>query len=262
MATRQPISGCTPALRLAITAAVAAAILLTGAGQADAAKFGQRTLKKGMSGPDVRTLQRSLTQLKVPTPVTGRFGPITKTNVKELEGLWSWPADGRVQRRQAKKMKGIIGKRRARKRQSVAVGAGVFPVPDEHSFGGAQSRFGAGRGGRSHQGQDIGAACGSRMLSATAGIVKAREFQAGGAGYYLVVDGSDGIDYVYMHLQKASWAVNGTSLYAGQQIGKVGDSGNASGCNLHFEMWESPGWYTGGVPVDPLPSLYHWDSYS
>jgi murein DD-endopeptidase MepM/ murein hydrolase activator NlpD len=249
-------------LRLAAITVGVLAILLTGAGHADAAKFGQRTLKKGMSGRDVRALQRSLTQLKVPTPVTGHFGAITKQNVRTLEEMWSWPVDGRVQRAQAKKIKGIIGKRKARKRRTGTTTAGVFPVPDTHNFGGSEARFGAGRSGHSHQGQDVFAACGSRLLSATAGVVKAREYQAGGAGYYVVVDGSDGYDYVYMHLVKNSWAVKGTTLYAGQQIGKVGDSGNASGCHLHFEMWSAPGWYTGGAPFDPLPSLYHWDSYS
>jgi murein DD-endopeptidase MepM/ murein hydrolase activator NlpD len=65
-----------------------------------------------------------------------------------------------------------------------------------------------------------------------------------------------------MHLHKASWAVKGTRLYAGQQIGRVGQSGNASGCHLHFELWWSPGWYTGGKPFDPLPWLQRWDEYS
>ena len=240
----------------------ALACTLLFAADAGAVKFGQRTLKQGMRGPDVRTLQRSLTQLKVPTQVDGHFGAATRRSVEELEGLWSWPVDGRVQRRQAKKMKGIIGKRKARKRQTVPAGSGIFPIPGPHDFGGAQSRFGAARSGHSHQGQDVFAACGSRLLSAQAGTVKAREYQAGGAGFYVVVDGADGNDYVYMHLQKASWAAKGTPLYAGQQIGRVGDSGSATGCHLHFELWSAPGWYTGGAPYDPLPALYHWDSYS
>jgi murein DD-endopeptidase MepM/ murein hydrolase activator NlpD len=229
---------------------------------AGAAKFGQRTLKQGMKGKDVRTLQRSLTRMKVPTSVDGTFGAGTTANVKQWESLWSWPVDGVVQRKQAKRMKGILAKRKARKRQTVTAGAGVFPIPGAHNFGGSQSRFGAARSGHSHQGQDVMAACGERLLSATAGVVKARSYQAGGAGYYLVVDGADGYDYAYMHLVKNSWAVEGTALYAGQQIGKVGQSGNAQGCHLHFEMWTAPGWYTGGAPIDPLPSLMHWDSYS
>jgi murein DD-endopeptidase MepM/ murein hydrolase activator NlpD len=242
--------------------AISSAVMLFASAEADAAKFGQRTLKQGMRGKDVRVLQRSLNRLKVRTGVDGHFGRATKKSVRRLERAWSWKADGIVQRPQAKRMKGIIRKRAVRKRGQAQSGSGVFPIPETHNFGGGQSRFGAGRSGHSHQGQDVFAACGARLLSATAGKVKAREYQAGGAGYYLVVDGRDGIDYVYMHMKKASWAVKGTRLYAGQQIGRVGDSGNASGCHLHFEMWSAPGWYTGGSPFDPLPSLYHWDSYS
>ena len=48
----------------------------------------------------------------------------------------------------------------------------------------------------------------------------------------------------------------------GQPIGEVGDTGDADGCHLHFEMWSAPGWYTGGAPIDPLPSLKAWDAYS
>ena len=206
---------------------------------------------------------RALTKLKLPTKATGRYRGQTRKNVRRLERRQGWPVDGRVQRRQAKKIRRIISKRRQRKRaRRVAGGAQVFPIPGPHNYGGSEARFGASRSGRSHQGQDVFAACGERLVSAQAGNVKARGYQGGGAGHYLVVVGVDGIDYVYMHLAKASWAALGAWVYAGTQIGKVGQSGNASGCHLHFELWTAPGWYTGGAPNDPLPSLLYWDSYS
>ena len=34
------------------------------------------------------------------------------------------------------------------------------------------------------------------------------------------------------------------------------------GCHLHFELWRGPGWYDGGKPFDPLPSLHAWDAWS
>jgi hypothetical protein len=42
--------------------------------------------------------------------------------------------------------------------------------------------------------------------------------------------------------------------------GGGGDTGDADGCHLHFEIWTAPGWYTGGHPIDPLPFLEAWDS--
>jgi murein DD-endopeptidase MepM/ murein hydrolase activator NlpD len=83
------------------------------------------------------------------------------------------------------------------------------------------------------------------------------------AGYYLVIDG-DGtdVDYAYMHLAEPTPFREGDRVYTGQRIGSVGQTGNARGCHLHFEMWAAPGWYEGGRPFDPLPSLLAWDGWS
>ena len=139
----------------------------------------------------------------------------------------------------------------------------AFPVPGAHTYGGADARFGAPRAGHIHQGQDMPAACGEKLYVAETGSVSVNAYQASGAGYYVVIHGNvTGTDFVYMHLRTASWAPAGTPVYAGQQIGKVGDTGDAQGCHLHFERWTAPGWYVGGAPYDPLPELLYWDSYS
>jgi murein DD-endopeptidase MepM/ murein hydrolase activator NlpD len=139
----------------------------------------------------------------------------------------------------------------------------AFPAPGPHTFGGADARFGAPRSGHIHQGQDVAASCGQKLLVVETGQVTVNAYQASGAGYYVVLHGGiTGIDSVYMHLQRPSWAPVGTTVYAGQQIGRVGDTGDASGCHLHFERWSAPGWYAGGAPFDPLPELLYWDSYS
>ena len=255
------------------TAAAGAAVILAAAAlgvnalsapsEASAAKLGQRTLTQGMRGKDVRVLQRHLNVLKLRTRVTAYFGGQTRKKVRRLERRRRWRVDGRVTRSEAKRIKGMVRKLRARKRSArIQAGAQVFPIPGPHSYGGASARFGAGRSGRSHQGQDVFAACGERLLSAQAGTVKARGYQGSGGGHYLVVAGADGHDYVYMHLLKASWAGQGTVVTRGGQIGRVGESGNASDCHLHFEMWAPPGWYTGGAPYDPYYLLLQWDSYS
>ncbi len=37
------------------------------------------------------------------------------------------------------------------------------------------------------------------------------------------------------------------------------DSGSASGCHLHIELWTAPGWYKGGRPYDSLPLMQRLD---
>ena len=135
----------------------------------------------------------------------------------------------------------------------------TFPVLGPHGYGEFAAKFGGGRG---HQGQDIFAACGTPMVAARGGIVKFKQYHAR-AGYYIVIDGErTGIDYAYMHMKSAALVNKGERVRTGQLIGYVGDTGDASGCHLHFEMWKSPGWYSGGSPFDPLPDLLSWDKVS
>ncbi len=247
-----------------VLASAALAACLAAPLQASAWELGQRSLRPHTSGKDVRALQRDLTRLKEPTAADGIYGRATWKSVRGLEGRRNWHVDGRVGRGQARRIRGIVNRQRTRKETRIRAVAGDyrFPVGDPHDFGGEEARFGAPRSGHRHQGQDIFAPCGTRLFAAQAGTVKVRAYQASGAGYYLVIDGSDGTDTVYMHMKKRSWAPVGTPLYAGQQVGRVGQSGNASGCHLHFEHWTAPGWYGGGQPYDPLPELLAWDSYS
>jgi len=136
-----------------------------------------------------------------------------------------------------------------------------FPIRGKHEFGGAQAVFGAGRAGHVHQGHDVFAACGTPLVAARGGTVKVNAREAR-AGNYIVIDGEGAkLDYAYMHLREASPLRVGTRVFTGQLIGYVGDTGAAVGCHLHFEIWNGP-WQGGGTPIDPLPSLQAWDSYS
>lgn len=138
----------------------------------------------------------------------------------------------------------------------------IFPVRGRHSYGSGQAAFGAQRNGHSHQGHDVFARCGTPMVAARGGVVKLNEFEHS-AGNYVVIDGEGtDIDYVYMHLHEPSPVAQGARVLTGQPIGNVGDTGDAKGCHLHFELWTGPGWYTGGAPVDPRPFLRAWDAYS
>jgi murein DD-endopeptidase MepM/ murein hydrolase activator NlpD len=139
-------------------------------------------------------------------------------------------------------------------------GAHSFPIAGPYAWGGSGSRFGAGREGHRHQGQDLAAAEGTPLVAVAAGTISWRAYQAGGAGHYLVVD-ADGeeYNYVYMHLQSGSLLVGrGDRVGQGQHIANVGSTGSSSGPHLHFEIWDGP-WYDGGHPVDPYPFLKSWE---
>lgn len=138
-------------------------------------------------------------------------------------------------------------------------GPGVFPVAGAFSFGGADARFGAGREGHVHEGQDIMAAQGTPVVAPYGGSISSTSYQASGAGEYVVLDGADGRDYFFAHCVRGSTAVaEGAAVAAGQPLCQVGNTGTASGAHLHFEIWTG-GWrVTGGAPIDPLPELRTW----
>jgi hypothetical protein len=149
---------------------------------------------------------------------------------------------------------------------SVAAGFALygyaFPVLGAHDFGSAGARFGAARSGHTHQGQDVMAACGVPLVAARGGTVQYSRYEAN-AGNYVVIDGKGTPDdFMYAHLAEPSPLLEGETVRTGQPIGIVGDTGDASACHLHFEIWGAPGWYEGGSPFDPLAYLRKWDAYS
>jgi len=128
---------------------------------------------------------------------------------------------------------------------------GVFPVVGRVTYG---DGLGSGRG---HQGIDLMAKCGKRVVAALPGRVSWIKYQAGGAGHYVVIDGKGRRqDTVYMHLAKRPKVRKGQKVAAGQTLGRVGSTGNTTACHLHFEMW-SPAW-SAGKPINPKPFLRRW----
>jgi murein DD-endopeptidase MepM/ murein hydrolase activator NlpD len=138
-------------------------------------------------------------------------------------------------------------------------GSGVFPVRGPYSFGGEGSGFGAGRKGHMHEGQDIVAAQGLPVIAPVSGTVAFVDYQAGGAGNYVVINGDDGRSFFFAHLKTGTTTVTpGLPVRAGTQIGEVGTTGSSTGPHLHFEIWIG-GWRDrGGHPIDPLPQLKAW----
>lgn len=135
----------------------------------------------------------------------------------------------------------------------------IFPIRGRHDLGPSDTNdFG---GGRNHKGQDMFASCGTPIVAARGGRVKRAGFE-GAMGNYAVIERADGQSYVYMHMRSAPLVEAGQRVYTGQSVGEVGETGRASGCHLHFELWTAPGWYAGGRAIDPLPELRRWDAAS
>jgi murein DD-endopeptidase MepM/ murein hydrolase activator NlpD len=133
----------------------------------------------------------------------------------------------------------------------------LFPLPAPHQYG---DGFGAGRG---HQGQDVFAKCGSKLIANHTSKVQIVDRHSS-AGNYIVLDAEGtGIDYAYMHLKDKAIPREGSKVRKGDKIGEVGDTGNASGCHLHFEKWTAPGYYEGGEAArNVTDALKKWDKYS
>lgn len=137
-----------------------------------------------------------------------------------------------------------------------STGSGVFPIDGEHDMGQSQTnRFGGGRG---HQGQDMFARCGTPLVAVADATVQFVGSQSA-AGNYVVIQDATGRSYAYMHMRDRALVRKGDTVVAGERIGFVGDSGRATGCHLHFELWTAPGWYEGGEAIDPLPQLRAWE---
>ena len=129
---------------------------------------------------------------------------------------------------------------RANKKTAFGLYGAEFPLRAKHSYG---DGFGAGRG---HDGQDIFARCGSRIVVARGGIVTFNKFQSA-AGNYLVIDTKgDGHDHMYAHLKQRSPLKTGQAREDGPDAGTgSGQTGDATACHLHFEYWKAP-WQQGG----------------
>ena len=130
----------------------------------------------------------------------------------------------------------------------------VFPIRGPFDYLGGGGRFGASRTGYSHQGQDISASCGTKLVVVKRARVVYNEYQSAAGNYVVFNNKGDNTYFAFMHMKKPSKLKVGERVQAGDTVGRVGNTGRSYGCHLHFEYWVGP-WQTGGKPIDPLPYL-------
>jgi murein DD-endopeptidase MepM/ murein hydrolase activator NlpD len=98
-----------------------------------------------------------------------------------------------------------------------------------------------------HRGVDYGAPEGTPIVAAAGGRVVSAG-PRGGYGNAVEIDHGGGLVTLYAHASELSVSA-GETVRAGQEIGRVGETGRATGPHLHFEVRQ------GGRPVDPAKAL-------
>jgi murein DD-endopeptidase MepM/ murein hydrolase activator NlpD len=121
----------------------------------------------------------------------------------------------------------------------------ICPVAGVSAYG---DTWGAPRsGGRRHMGVDMIAPTGTPLQAVVSGTVVRKTNQLG--GITIALFGDNGNRYYYAHM--SAYEGEPGRVEQGQVVGRVGESGNATGIpHLHFEV--RPG---GGVNVNPYPSV-------
>jgi murein DD-endopeptidase MepM/ murein hydrolase activator NlpD len=137
-------------------------------------------------------------------------------------------------------------------RRTVSVGSWVWPVNGDNYI---SQYFWSG-----HHAIDIAAASGTPVVASVSGTVVFSGWKySGSAGFggglvIWVMNGSK-LYTTYNHLSYDGVRV-GQRVYAGQLIGRVGQTGNATGPHLHFEVWLGYPWALGTTADAVNPCRY------
>ena len=105
-----------------------------------------------------------------------------------------------------------------------------------------------------HGGIDIvlgsGSSAGIPVVASASGTVVTAYSGWRGYGHTVVIDHGNGIKTRYAHMYPGSITVRvGQRVYQGQQIGRIGSTGNSTGPHLHFEV------LVNGYKVNPYPYI-------
>jgi hypothetical protein len=132
-----------------------------------------------------------------------------------------------------------------------------FPVDAPHGVRGYIGQFGAPRvDGRTHEGFDITAACGSPLVAVRAGTIIKKAYDPDLYGNFIVLKGKgERRTYKYAHMLRPAPVRKGQTVRAGRRLGSVGQTGNAAStpCHLHIEI------RTHGNLLNPEPLVNAWD---
>lgn len=133
---------------------------------------------------------------------------------------------------------------------SCAAGSGAWIVP---ARGKVTDTFGTcvidRPGGDCHKGTDLAdGTCGGPVWAASAGVVRSAGVQPF-RGNAVWIDHGGGIVTGYFHMEAGLLVKAGDTVTAGQQIGKMSNTGYSYGCHLHFQVEKD------GKPINPEPLM-------
>lgn len=168
-------------------------------------------------------------------------------------GLWAQlrPESTPETARRAAHSKGETVPANARAQSYLPDFALVFPLPDQtctktSGYGWRTDPMG-GQGTDFHLGNDLAAAQGTPVLAAADGVVRFAGAHSSYGNYVRIVHAA-GDETLYAHLQYL-FVRTGQRVEAGQTLGTVGETGNATGPHLHFEILHK------GLRYDPSEAL-------
>lgn len=87
-----------------------------------------------------------------------------------------------------------------------------------------------------HNAIDVAGACGSGVYAAAAGqVTDVRNGWDGGYGIYVDIDHGNGVVTRYAHAESVLVKV-GQMVAGGDMVARMGNTGNSTGCHVHFEV--------------------------
>jgi murein DD-endopeptidase MepM/ murein hydrolase activator NlpD len=101
-----------------------------------------------------------------------------------------------------------------------------------------------------HYAIDIAADYGAKVVASAPGKVIFAGWKSNGGGYQVWISHGSNIYTTYNHMSAVTVS-RGESVSRGEQVGRIGASGLATGPHCHFEVWVGRIW-DGGTRVNPL----------